>query len=247
VPLLVPYVVVMFFSGLIVHWRSQNQHPDMPVLEHTLEEILALEDSRPDASSDARRVALEIYVAGPLREVAVDSTMMLAGTNIDPLASDERELVRRILADHPEAPAESVVAEARGELAGFLAEQEREAKAQTLDLGALVRLGGGLLHLIAPLAVVLGVLFRGGPSMRGFGIAVVNDAGAQASWPRVVVRSLVTWLPFLVLWLPWLRHAESPVARGVALAVFLIGVVVAVANPGRGVQDRVAGTWLVPR
>jgi hypothetical protein len=33
----------------------------------------------------------------------------------------------------------------------------------------------------------------------------------------------------------------------VALAVFAIGVIAAVIEPERGLQDRLAGTWLVPR
>jgi hypothetical protein len=33
----------------------------------------------------------------------------------------------------------------------------------------------------------------------------------------------------------------------VALAVFAIGVIAAVIAPERGLQDRLAGTWLVPR
>jgi hypothetical protein len=34
---------------------------------------------------------------------------------------------------------------------------------------------------------------------------------------------------------------------GVALAVLLAGTIVAVAEPARGLQDRLAGTWIVPR
>ena len=33
----------------------------------------------------------------------------------------------------------------------------------------------------------------------------------------------------------------------VALAVFALGLIVAVITPERGLQDRLAGTWLVPR
>lgn len=71
---------------------------------------------------------------------------------------------------------------------------------------------------------------------------------------RALWRALVAWAPAGLAMLG-LTLAEGPLMTGRAwiiavassTALFLIGAVQAVRHPDRGLQDRIAGTRLVPR
>ncbi len=114
----------------------------------------------------------------------------------------------------------------------------------TLPLAVLL-----LSAFMGGLAVLWAVGVRGGAVLRLLGIAVVDARGREAARWRCGVRALAAWLPVFVgaaarVW------AAPTVASAVvwpSLAVFLAGAVYAAVNPARGLQDRIAGTWLVPR
>jgi hypothetical protein len=64
----------------------------------------------------------------------------------------------------------------------------------------------------------------------------------------------VTWLPVvpalvLLQIAPKLQtpSISSLLAQTLVLAIFAAGAAWALKNPARGVQDRLAGTWIVPR
>ena len=97
--------------------------------------------------------------------------------------------------------------------------------------------------------------------MRNLGIAVVTRTGKEASRLRAVARALVVWPPLVAilvllfrtnpqsngLWEGWQRHPMIIVAVIALGVVFFGGGLWAVLHPERGVQDRIAGTRLVPR
>jgi cell division protein FtsW (lipid II flippase) len=98
-------------------------------------------------------------------------------------------------------------------------------------------------------ALVAALLFRGGLVLLLAGVTYVKRNGKRASRLRLLWRAVVTWcLAFTALvltfvglqthwtWQPWL-----------ALALFGVVAAVSVALPERGIQDRLAGTWPVPR
>ncbi len=106
-----------------------------------------------------------------------------------------------------------------------------------------------------PLVWVLtaGVL-RGGATMLLTGIAVVRGDGRRASRRQCALRALLVWLPVagLLAGSVWVQ-AYHPRNTGGAVALWLIAaallpvyVVVALSNPSRPPQDRLAGTYLVP-
>ncbi len=113
------------------------------------------------------------------------------------------------------------------------------------------------------LAVTLGVwgvastlfalVFRGGLSLKLFGIGVRDRRGELASRLRCAWRSLLLWVPLGVLYGTgaWLAH-EVALSAGVALTVVAAlihacAIAYAIWRPARGLQDRLAGTQLVPR
>ena len=98
-------------------------------------------------------------------------------------------------------------------------------------------------------ALVAALLFRGGLVLLIAGVTYAKKDGARASRLRLFWRAILAWWPVPLvfsmavlalatnwLWAPWL-----------ALAFFGLLAAVSVALPGRGLQDRLAGTWPVPR
>jgi uncharacterized RDD family membrane protein YckC len=117
-----------------------------------------------------------------------------------------------------------------------------------------------LLAVFATLTVLSALMFGTGPLSRALGMALVTRNGTPARRGRTALRALVTWLPVIVVFLitnmwGWLYvgfRLPEPGSWGQALALvctatFIVGAALAVSQPARGPQDRIAGTWLVPR
>jgi hypothetical protein len=122
-------------------------------------------------------------------------------------------------------------------------------------------------QIIAVIGIVMAWLFRGGLVLRAFGVEVVTRIGAPASRLRTLWRGLLAWSPVIiapVLLVPNLiasvllipnpivlhirNTRELAFVIGVsAAAIFVVGAVWAVMSPERGLQDRIAGTYLVPQ
>jgi hypothetical protein len=122
-------------------------------------------------------------------------------------------------------------------------------------VGRLVLSGLILLGLFPTLWVVWAFLFRGGLSLRVAGLALVRGDGRDALRLQCAWRALLVWAPvvaFLVLavWvdvafptLCWLGSVFQVLFPLVLLGFALL----ALRFPARGLHDRLAGTYLVPR
>ena len=100
--------------------------------------------------------------------------------------------------------------------------------------------------MAAGVGVAVGTFSRGGLSMWIAGIAVVDARGKRASLPSALVRTLLLWTPVLCLALTptsTMTNIAVVAAGNIALA---IGGVWSVLAPQRRLQDRLAGTYLVP-
>ena len=164
-------------------------------------------------------------------------------------------VAERVLASYPSvSPADAALAaDATRET---LDEDEPRSGAAT-GLAITMALPSGVLLLCAAFALISSVLVRGGLLMRLLGLAVVNRRGHLVSRWRSVVRSIVTWSPALIMW-SWFgvsmalgRSFEQTFAVvwlvTLTFAVSLAGAVWTIAHPSRSWQDRIAGTWVVPR
>ena len=103
--------------------------------------------------------------------------------------------------------------------------------------------------IVAALAVVTALASNGGVVLRWWGIRVATGTGKPASRARVMWRTVVAWSPVLATALilgPGVHPLTALITGVVAMLVMLCGVVWAVLDPDRGLQDRIAGTWLVP-
>lgn len=103
---------------------------------------------------------------------------------------------------------------------------------------------------IALLGLISAIVARGGLILRGLGIAVVTRDGHEASRLRAFGRAAIAWSPALILpFSLWFGGVQmnDPLWLGGPCLVLAAGAVWAVWSPTRGVQDRIARTWLVPR
>ena len=108
-------------------------------------------------------------------------------------------------------------------------------------LGLTVPAAG--LIVSAALALWWAMLFRGGAWLRGCRIAVVTPDGTEVSRARACLRASIawSWVPVQVAAMLW-GGPLLPIA-----VAKIVGLVYAADHPARGFQDRVAGTYLVPR
>ena len=114
----------------------------------------------------------------------------------------------------------------------------------------LLALFEGVLAVYIGLASVLAaLLFRGGLVLLATGVVFVRRDGQRASRLRMFWRSLVAWVPVWLAFIPTLEVAEKThILRGlVATAGLLVLTVCSILLPQRGLPDRLAGTWPVPR
>jgi hypothetical protein len=113
---------------------------------------------------------------------------------------------------------------------------------------AIARTSGDYLSF-AFVALIVGVFARGG-LLRAAGLEIVTARGESAGRLRVFARALLTWSPILLV--PWVTPGIARVLPGVAespwwLGVMIGGAIAIAVSPARAVQDRLSGTWIVPR
>jgi cytochrome bd-type quinol oxidase subunit 2 len=136
-------------------------------------------------------------------------------------------------------------------------------------------IAGGVLILVMLPALISALVMRGGLVLHGLGIAVVRADGREISRFRSFARAIIAWSPILLLlgvevmffatlgrvseqgfdranrstavafWL--LTHLSIERASLLAVSLMAVGGLIATAFPERGLQDRIARTWLVPR
>jgi len=96
-------------------------------------------------------------------------------------------------------------------------------------------------------------LFRTTPGHATFRLAVVNARGERANGVTLLRRWAIVWLPLFVpmsCLALFIERTEPTIALACAatlLALWISAAVHAVIHPNRGLQDRLAGTWVVRR
>jgi hypothetical protein len=247
----VPPLMVVLLSWLVLSvLLPQLFSTDRPsVIEYDRElQALARLDKQPNtAEARALREAWEIDIAA--RFPKFQSGDVTSSPLYQSLTPELQALVRRVRANHPN-PTSDEARLARETVAPLLTDGSEQRQRIEAGLRATLPLAVLLLWaFMGGLATLLAVGVRGGAVLRPLGIAVVDARGREAARWRCGVRALAAWLPIFVgaaarLW-------GAPMAANAvvwpSLAVFVVGAVYAVVSPARGVQDRIAGTWLVPR
>ena len=256
VPLL---MVVAVFSALRWQLRVQIADPAAYALDACLKRLVALDKKRPanlNAKERQQRDDIEIYIAEHLREGAADSASYAAAFPGAASFQYQYKMAARALQNHPvRSPGQ--VKQADETVARLLAETTAAVTQLIRPMvlwGVLAMIAAGSAAFVAALGLIGALVVRSGFMLRAFGAALVRADGRDASRLRALARALVAWSPVLLF--PLLIRFGPPLNRITAGFAFfytlvpvmlLAGAVWAWRHPSRGIQDRIAGTWIVPR
>lgn len=246
--------VVGFFGLLMVRQWAQEE-PDIEPLRLCLMRIASLGDPPRNERDREQRQALETYIAGRFRGTISDPATWSGLYAKAAILEPWRKTAEQIIATHP-LPSEKDLADATALVTPGLDKMKSFGLPDSPLLSPFLALSWA--WVVALLSLAGALLFRGGLAIHLLGIAVVKGDGSRASRLRVFGRGLVTWSPILVLsiQLGWLTSVAMPSVQEMsrlgitALLVWALYVPLVIWStlmPERGLQDRMAGTWLVPR
>jgi hypothetical protein len=256
VPVFFPVVTI---GAIFLMQRSQTTDPKAYEFQALAGQLSGMEKRGPNLTDAQReqRELIEIYLAEHLRDEVEDAALVARRFPMANRAKgNEAELAARAVAKHPtRTPAQ--VKRADAAVAKILAQQTSRLS-QFVRPRALINLvlimaafGSAF---VGVLAVIGSLVARGGFTYRPFGTALVRKDGKNASRLRALIRVLVAWSPVpVVCYLVVKGSNPVDVSAGRALleaAIFLIfiaGALWAITHPTRGIQDRIAGTSIVPR
>lgn len=243
-----PAVVLlsMMLGGSIVR-RADHSYPGLTELNQLLQTRWAIHLFNRDPRGPTDR-HFAIYVASHYRTLITNTASWSSGYALTMIKRDVRRFAEQSVADYP-APTTNEVAEATAALKPYLPKPETlDFTRQPAMLSGAVAAALGI-YVCIP-ALVAALLFRGGLVLRFAGVTFVRRDGARASRFRVFWRALVAWspLPFALIGFacvrPWLGTAGASLSAWVFVGALAL---VSVALPERGLPDRLAGTWPVPR
>jgi eukaryotic-like serine/threonine-protein kinase len=188
-----------------------------------------------------------IYIAHHYAGLITNAATWSSPYVLTMVKGDARKFAEQSVAEHP-APTAAEIAEADAAVDKFIPKQQFFAEKVSASLPVMV-LAASLLFYVGLPALVAALLFRGGVVLLIAGVTYVRKDGLRASRLRLLWRSLVAWSPAVPMfglaiagltkhwvWQPWL-----------ALALLGLLAAVSVGLRERGLQDRLAGTWPVPR
>jgi uncharacterized RDD family membrane protein YckC len=204
------------------------------------------------------RVALETYLAGQhgalLRNAPLWSSSMQGQDGDRP---ELRRMASDIATRYPSVTAEEL-ARSRETIQPTLDRVRPPESLGVANPGVIVL---GLMAAMATLpalfcTIVSSIAVPGGVATRLIGLAVVTRDGKEIGRLRSLARTLIGWAPILV----WLVLLPNPIVMGfgpaspvpelaisLAFGPMIAGVAWTIAAPNRGLHDRIAGTWVVPR
>ncbi len=188
-----------------------------------------------------------IYIAHHYRGLITNETAWSSWMVVSMIKGEGRKFAEQSVTDHP-APTEAEIKEADAVVGKHVPKQPFFGEKPPPALPVMV-LAVALLVYVGLPALVAALLFRGGVVLLIAGVTYVRKDGARASRLRLFWRALVAWSPVV----PLFAVAVLAIARHLTwqpyVALALLGLLAAasVALPKRGLQDRLAGTWPVPR
>jgi uncharacterized RDD family membrane protein YckC len=214
----------------------------------------SLDDDSPPAP--AHRAAIEIYLAGRHGASLRDDAFWGSPGAPEWAYGELHKLAAEVASRHPSVSAADV-AKAEIVIAPEL-EKIRRLQDPAMRLAQTAAVGGMITAVaVAIWGLIWTVFLPGGPLLRAAGLAAVNRDGKQIGRLRSAVRVLVTWSPAILMGIGQHYYFEITGGNlfqlapwwlaGATLVPLIIGALWSIAHPEQGLQDRVTGTWVVPR
>ncbi|MEM9280462.1 MAG: protein kinase [Verrucomicrobiota bacterium] len=209
----------------------------------------------PDPSSNSKNSEstgdfVSIYIASEFRDFVEDPEQWNSSYAQTMIVGSDRRFVEKSLADHP-SPSKAEINRARKALKPFIRSSKGMDKLFASSWLPFVIAATCLILYVGVPAILASLICRGGLAMFTCGVALARARdGKQASRGRAFWRSLVTWTPIylaVLLGTSLNEHVSTPAACLLASLALLVLTAISLSLPGRGLQDRIAGTQLVPR
>ncbi len=235
--------------GLQMFDRLQRSQPDVLQLSSLLGQRAAARSSWMKGRSgpaDDRLVA--IYIANHFRPTITNANTWSNAFVLSLISEESRRFAEQSVVEHP-SPTEQETQEAETALEPYVAASKPLGFLQEKWF-PLLAAGVALLVYVGFPALVCALLFRGGLVLWALGVVIVRTDGIRASRLRVFWRSLVAWSPILLapVLMGMLTVLVGAFWAAVLLGLLIVGLaVLSLALRQRSLQDRLAGTWLVPR
>ena len=230
--------------ALLQNWSRQNPG----VLE--LNQILSVRSSlhfwaKPEKGPTDRQFG--IYIAAHHREIITNAASWSSPLALALVKGASRRFAEAAVRDYP-TPTEAEIADADSALKKYLPDIDPLVSLRHPTF--LLMAGPAILVIYVCLpALLAAAAFRGGLVLLIAGVTFVRRDGQQASRARAFWRALVAWCPLCPAMVCFVIGAQQK-ALGIAIlagGLWLALAILSLALPVRGLQDRLAGTWPVPR
>jgi hypothetical protein len=227
-------------------WRAQALRDTVPLDQRVAAAALSelfLANHRWLTMSSDDRASLEVALATRYREALAGLFVPETMGDLQ-LGTEHRAIAQEVLRRYPATAGDPGIVAPR-----VAAVVSRITTYDTMPwYRTLARTSGDYLSL-AFVALIVGVFVRGG-LLRAAGLEIVTARGESAGRLRIFARALLTWSPILLV--PWATPGIARVVPWVAespwwLAAMLVGAIAIAVSPARAIQDRLGGTWIVPR
>jgi hypothetical protein len=188
-----------------------------------------------------------IYIAQHHRGLITNAAAWSSPMVLALVKGEGRKFAEQSVAEYA-APTEAEIADAEAAVDKHVPKQQFFTQKLPPAMPAML-LSAALLFYVGFPAVIAALLFRGGVVLLIAGVTYVRKDGLRASRLRLLWRSLVAWGPVVPIFAVAVAALTKHWAWQPWLALALLGLLVAasLALPVRGLQDRLAGTWPVPR
>jgi hypothetical protein len=194
---------------------------------------------------------IAIYIANHYRGIITNEASWSSGLVLSLIKGDARKFAEQSVAEYP-APTEAEIAQADAEVNKYVPKEESFEESFTGKspnwLPAMAVVGSLAIYVCIP-ALIAALAFRGGLVLLITGVNYVRKDGQRASRLRLLWRAVVAWSPSFLAFVLSIAAIARQVNWGpwLTLALPALLAVLSVALPVRGLQDRLAGTWPVPR
>jgi hypothetical protein len=234
----------LFGPALLDQWNRRN--PGVFELSQVLNQRSAMRRWAKSLPGPTDR-QYAIYIAQHYRAAITNDASLSYPSAFNLIKGEDRRFAQESLVQHP-PPTDSEIAEADAAVKKSLPGREVLDMVRKPAFAVMMLYWTLAIYVCLP-ALIAALAFRGGLILLATGVTFVRRDGATASRGRLFWRALVAWSPLLpAMTLSSLSMAlKSPRCAAFTLGAVFGLALLSIALPRRGLQDRLAGTWPVPR
>jgi hypothetical protein len=237
---------MIFGMKLMEQWNRNN--PGLMDLNMVLQQHTSMNSRWLKNQPHPTDRQFAIYIASHYRNVVTNDAIWTGAFTLSLIKGEARKFAEQSVANYP-APSPEEVKDADAALKESLA-QMRAFDFSKQPWFPLFMASSALFIYVCVPALLAALLFRGGLVLLIARVTFVQKDGERASRLRVFWRALVAWSPIMLEFAlaAGLKVLYGPLATSVAVVLVISGLTIwSLALPERGLPDRLAGTWPVPR